>query len=225
MMADRNYLIPDEEASMFLRDEVKDEVPDEALTKFVQTYTSEKTRMFSRENMTQTYRNQEGHILYVYYAPATSKDRQGVGVVNTFVNDLTELDAQVGIVITREDFTSSARDQLKEITQPVIQIFFDFMLYANPTRHNRVPEHVRLNKVERATLLKKHKIQPNQLPAMSIDDPIVQYYGWRIGDIIKIYRNNLATDKTMTQRSITFRIVTPVTFEAAKKIKAKVVSE
>lgn len=207
MLADRGYLIPEDEIQLFLDHPNVSRPTAELLTQFIKRYTSADTKMFSRENMTQSYTNENDKVTYVYFAPLTVKDKQGIGIVTTFIDTANELAADVAIIITGEDFTSDARKSLEALTEPIIQVFFDFQLYVNPTSHYLVPKHTKLSEDERRELLTKSKIQPRQALTLSIDDPIVQYYGWLPGDLIRVDRFNLATNKTMVQRSIVYRMV------------------
>ena len=223
MLADREFLIPDDETDMFLDHPAVLQPTAELYAQFVQKYIPQEARMFSREEMTQTYADKNEKLTYVYYAPPTIKDKQGVGIVNAFINSLTTLGAEFGIIITKEGFTPDARKALDAITQPVIQVFFDHQLYSNPINHVLVPRHTRLDDEKRRNILVKYKLQPRQILTISIDDPVIRYYGWSIGDLIHISRLNLGTDKTMVKSSLAYRIVSRVKFDVEKKTtKAKV---
>ncbi len=226
MLADRGFLIPDEEIGMFLEHPNALQPTGDLLGDFVRRYTPEGSKLFSREELTHTYGDENENLIYVYFAPPTNKDKQGVGIVNAFIDAATELGAGFGIIITNEGFTPDARKALDAITQPLLQIFFDYQLYANPTTHVLAPRHTKLSEEERRTLLTKYKLQPRQILVISIDDPIVRYYGWNIGDLIKVDRVNLATNKTMVKSSIVYRMVSRMKFDVEKKAtKTKVTSQ
>lgn len=220
MLADRGYFIPQEENELFLQPESLHPTPD-LYRRFVEQYTVE--GRFSRENMAVTYINETNQLTYVYYTPS-SKNQQGVGVLANFIEAITSLAANYGIIVSNENFTPVAKESLDKITQPVIQVFFDHQLYVNPTMHVLTPLHVRLNDEERRNFLTTSKIQPRMLLTLSIDDPIVRYYGWSVGDIIRIHRVNLATTKTMVRTSIAFRMVGRIRFDQEKKIPASKVT-
>jgi len=224
MLADRGYLIPVDEIEMFLENPNSLQPTPELLADFVRRYTPENARSFSREAMSATYTDENNNKTYVYFAPLTTKEKQGVSVVNAFIDTSVEMGANVGIIITNEGFTSDARKTLDTLTEPIIQVFFDHQLYINPTTHMMTPRHTRLSPEERRSFLTKYKLQPRQILVISIDDPIVRYYGWNVGDIIKIERFNLATNKTMVKSSIAYRIVSRVKFDVEKKPAVKVTS-
>ena len=61
----------------------------------------------------------------------------------------------------------------------------------NPTKHILVPKHVKLSENEVSELKKQFSITNNsQLPNILKDDPIVRYYNFKVGDILKIDKVN-----------------------------------
>lgn len=87
------------------------------------------------------------------------------------------------------------------------QIYFEEDLTFNPTQHISVPVHEYLYPEEADIKLKQMKTSPIQLPLIKSNDPIVRYYGWVDGDIIKIYRYD-DTVSILGTRSINYRRVT-----------------
>jgi DNA-directed RNA polymerases I, II, and III subunit RPABC1 len=69
-----------------------------------------------------------------------------------------------------------------------VQIFtYDYFLF--PVAHHAfVPKHVKLTENEKKEFLKVRNISLDQLPILRDNDPIVKYYGWDVGEIIKIER-------------------------------------
>ena len=69
-----------------------------------------------------------------------------------------------------------------------IQVFSIDSLKINITKHNFVPQHTLLTFNETKDLLDYYHTDRNNIPGILITDPIVQWYNWKIGDIIKIKR-------------------------------------
>jgi DNA-directed RNA polymerase subunit H (RpoH/RPB5) len=67
-----------------------------------------------------------------------------------------------------------------------INIYGESELYYNPTINALVPTHV-IATDDDVKLLEK-KIEIKALPAILVDDPICKWYGFKKGDILKIYR-------------------------------------
>ena len=72
-----------------------------------------------------------------------------------------------------------------------LQIFWYKNMLFNPTKHILVPKHVKLSENEVSELKKQFSITNNsQLPNILKDDPIVRYYNFKVGDILKIDKVN-----------------------------------
>ena len=56
--------------------------------------------------------------------------------------------------------------------------------------HKFVPKHVILNEKEIENILKKFKIQKDQLPRILITDPVIKRIGGKVGDVIMIIRDS-----------------------------------
>lgn len=55
-------------------------------------------------------------------------------------------------------------------------------------RHVQVPRHVRLTLNEASAFEEARRIQRHQLLVLRLDDPVSQYYGFEVGDIVRIER-------------------------------------
>lgn len=216
MMSDRGNLIPENEIVMFLEDPDAMIPTQRLISAFIREYVSHETNTFSRETLTQSYADDNGQVTYIYFAPFTFKSKQGVNVITSFIEAATSIGAKRAIIITSEGFTSDAQRQIESVADPIIQIFYDFQLQANPTRHKLVPPHTKLSDDERREKLTKSRIEPRQLKNFSIDDPIVKYYGWRPGDLIRVNRTNLATNRVMVRNTISYGVVTQNRFDQEK---------
>lgn len=84
-----------------------------------------------------------------------------------------------------------------------IQVFNIDSLKINITKHHFVPEHKLLSNNETKELLEYYHTDRNNIPGILITDPIVQWYNWKIGDIIKIKRPIPGTKKF----ELTYRVV------------------
>jgi len=101
-----------------------------------------------------------------------------------------------------------------------VQFFLDDELMYNPTRHVFVPQHIGLSPEEQAEFYRTTQVQPNQLPilkftglksltptgTLEVRDPIVAYYGWLPGQVVKIIRTNSVVD-SLVEEYVTFRVV------------------
>lgn len=74
--------------------------------------------------------------------------------------------------------------------QNYCKVFFVDELITNPISNKMVPKHQLCTPKMVNRLLQKYSITVDALPKMLLRDPIVRWYGWEVGDVIKITRSN-----------------------------------
>ena len=70
------------------------------------------------------------------------------------------------------------------------------------TKNELVPKHVLFNDNEKKELLEIYKITLRQLPRISVNDPVVQTLGGKIGDVVKIIRKSVVAGETLYYRVV-----------------------
>jgi DNA-directed RNA polymerase subunit H (RpoH/RPB5) len=70
------------------------------------------------------------------------------------------------------------------------KVFFADELLGFPIGNKMVPKHELCTKDMVQELLQKHHILVDRLPKILLRDPVVRWYGWQVGDVIKITRHN-----------------------------------
>lgn len=70
-----------------------------------------------------------------------------------------------------------------------VQLFNSKKLQINITKHEFVPKHIKLDDNKKIEITEKYSLE--SFPIIQISDPVVQYYNFQRGDIIKIIRSNL----------------------------------
>ena len=76
------------------------------------------------------------------------------------------------------------------------------------SEHKLVPKHTILNDKEKEELLRKYKINLNQLPRLITSDPMIKKLNAKVGDVVKIERLSATSGKT-----IYYRVVVKGTFK------------
>ena len=71
-----------------------------------------------------------------------------------------------------------------------VDLFWLHILQINIINHTLQPTFILLSEEEKQLLLDKYNIKVNQLPKMSIQDPICKYYKYPKYSVIKIIRNS-----------------------------------
>lgn len=68
--------------------------------------------------------------------------------------------------------------------------------------HELVPEHIVLSDEEAKEVLEKYKINKENLPKISQNDPVIRAIGSKKGDIVKIIRNSPTAGKAVYYRLV-----------------------
>jgi DNA-directed RNA polymerase I, II, and III subunit RPABC1 len=164
MMADRNYLIPD--TKRINKEDFSTEKPFHYI--------------FSKRNGTSI-------ICFLCF-------NNGIDV--SVLNNLHETTKQLeirNVIYISDKITPPAK---KTIANDIVNLGVNITIFnfsemeINKTKHELVPKHILLIKEKEEELLKAYKITKNQLPKIYTTDPIVKYYGWNVGQIVKIIRKN-----------------------------------
>lgn len=228
MVSDRGYILDDNDKAWLQYDPTIEE----HVTVFINYYRSliadNKTPF--RQALNKVYiKGKEGNPhpppgdeLLVYYAsPEAGHHTIGIGPVKTIIADTLKI-KQLGwlIIISESEFTPEAIKELAKIKTFPIQHFLDVSLMYNATHHYLVPKHIPLSEEEIVAFERKTGIRRRQLPILrygdlqsraiekkkKVLDPIVSYYGFRPGQVIRVERQNFITE-TLVYQTIAHRIV------------------
>jgi len=93
------------------------------------------------------------------------------------------------IIIIHDKITSVVTNTIN-ILKDKAQVFNEDELIINITEHAFVPKHIKLNNDEKEELLSYYNASEKQIPVIYLNDPVVKYYNWNIGDLIRIERYN-----------------------------------
>ena len=94
------------------------------------------------------------------------------------------------IIVYKESITPFAVKEIEDDISKKVnieQFKLEALLY-NVTHNDLVPKHVVLTKHERDAYLSKHNLVADKLPKIFTSDPVVQYYGLKRGQMVKIER-------------------------------------
>lgn len=145
--------------------------------------------------------------MLVYYGSKTSSHKQvSAEVVREFVALATRYGVYEAILIVDAPISSTGNDSLSTLKLTRWQVFYDIDLTYNPTRHIDTPRHVLLSPEERDAKIREMKTGLSGLPIIQLDDPVVRYYGWPPGSLIRIYRDDSALS-ILAPKSINYRVV------------------
>ena len=96
------------------------------------------------------------------------------------------------IFISREPnaFTSTSLRELRKNLGNSVTVFNEKELAFNITKHSLVPRHELLSEEEKQQVLEMHQATAEQFPRLYISDPVSKYYGYQLGQLIRIHRKS-----------------------------------
>lgn len=146
--------------------------------------------------------------LLVYYGSKTNPSQKMIPaeVIREFTGLTQVNNVSQAILIVDAAISSTGNAELAAVKSPTIQIFHDSELTYNPSLRVDVPLHRKIPKKEAKLKMQELKTNSHKLPIIKLKEPIIKYYGWKIGDLICIERNDF-TVSILSPKSANYRIV------------------
>ena len=125
-------------------------------------------------------------LVYVYF---TTEPKVSIKKMREYIQHMTSSKINHAIIVYAQQITPSAKQLIPSNLE--VETFQAEELFENIKKHKLVPPQVRIeNEAEILALLKQYKmVDKNQLPRYDPLDPVVRYYHWPLGSVIKIFRN------------------------------------
>ena len=114
-------------------------------------------------------------------------DKLNIDGVKEMISIMSEYNIRHGVMVYQNSITSSARKALDLLYQYRIELFALHELQYDLTKHVYFCPH---DKVENLSELGFLKNQIPKLPRILISDPVVRYFGFAKGDVLRIRRPN-----------------------------------
>ena len=138
-------------------------------------------------------RDTEGELCLAFFS---SESRVGVKLLRQVLKDSKHASAKRVLLLSPHGLTPFAEkerlsnnEQFENTSSPFCETFTLPELSFNVTRHHLVPSHTRLPEEEIRSLLNSLKCDVSSLPRIKPSDPVVRYYGWPVGAVIRIHRS------------------------------------
>ena len=199
LLKDRNYDISDEEKIFSMDLETFNEYREKL---------SEEKALNNRRCLSNIYsKNLSSDKILVFFTDNVNKKKQiPLETIKIFMKEIAENNTQEAILIINTNLSSKSLEALRELTLVYWQFFYDSDLTYNPVLHRDVPKHELLTESEKNDKIKELRTSVSKLPIIKFTDPIVRYYGWKRGDLIRITREDTALS-CLVPISINYRIV------------------
>lgn len=200
LVQDRGYIVTPQEEAIFTM----------SLNQFA-SYVTQIAATFKSSNREALSRVYNSHIvnrkMLVYYAGKETNTKMIPKTVTLrFLELIQQQQVSEAILIIDAPMGTQAKEELNSLTLVKWQIFDDSNLTFNPTLHVDTPRHELLSAEETTRILKEMKVDISKMPIIKLTDPIVQYYGWPVGGLVRLHRNDRAVS-ILTARSINYRVI------------------
>jgi DNA-directed RNA polymerase subunit H (RpoH/RPB5) len=146
--------------------------------------------------------------MLVYYGGRTSPQQKQVSIeiVREFIGLIHRYEIHEAILIVDAVLSSLGDTELSALTLTKWQVFFDSELTYNPTQAEDTPKHELLSEEAGRAKLRELRVDASKLLIMKLDDPVVRYYGWSAGRIVRVYRDDSAIS-ILAPKTINYRII------------------
>jgi DNA-directed RNA polymerase I, II, and III subunit RPABC1 len=129
--------------------------------------------------------NTEGELCLVFFG---DEPKVGVKTLRQTKAEAEGSGAKHIIFVTRAGLTHFAQRELQAGEGARMEIFCKAELSFNVTHHSLVPPHRLVRGDERRAVLEMLDCKPAQLPKIRESDPVVRYFGWSPGSVVRVDR-------------------------------------
>eukprot|EP00455_Lapot_gusevi_P003144 TRINITY_DN112_c0_g1_i1.p1 TRINITY_DN112_c0_g1~~TRINITY_DN112_c0_g1_i1.p1 ORF type:complete len:229 (-),score=75.73 TRINITY_DN112_c0_g1_i1:278-898(-) len=187
MLADREYLVGDEDTKLSFED-------------FKEKYGGESAGIRDRMTLLARQRDDPTDQIFVFF-PEEAK--VGVKPIRNYIERMDKEKITRAIIVAQTGITAFARTVLHEMSDKyVVEQFQEDELLVNITEHVLVPRHKVLSSSEKQALLDRYKLKETQLPRIQVVDPVARYYGLTRGQVVKIIRPSETAGRYVTYRLV-----------------------
>lgn len=146
--------------------------------------------------------------MVAFYATKIKPDGKKIpiSVIKLFVDQITRFSCHEAILIIDQPLSSSSAKTLQAVTDVKWQVFYDTDLTYSPIKHVDVPVHRLLSPEEAEAKLREMKTQATHVPYIKVTDPVIRYYNWPIGGLVKIERDDFSVS-ILSPKSINYRLI------------------
>merc|ERR1719192_1907959 len=104
---------------------------------------------------------------------------------------MSEEHVSKAIFVLQNSISSAANQAIQDVSsQYDLECFTEAELMINVTEHTLNPKFFVMSNEEKAALLKKYKVNENQLPQIQKADPVARYFGLKRGQCLRIIRKS-----------------------------------
>lgn len=205
MVRDRGYEISPEEEQILTMN-IND------FPNYINGLAADNPRAATRSLLSRSYQatlpDGSTRSMLVYYGGKADPRQKQVSaeVVREFIGLVQRYRINEAILIVDAALSSTGDKELSALTLTKWQVFFDSELTYNPTRHVDTPRHELLSPEDAQAKLRELRVDLSKLLILKVDDPVVRYYGWTAGNLVRIHRDD-QTVSILAPKSINYRVI------------------
>lgn len=177
MIRDRGYIIPEEELNILTPLKSEDPVMD-----FINFYATDDMSAIKVVELSNLYYHQEAdYSIYVTFRFAEEgKAHISSKAVGRIIEDFEKTAADALILIS--DTTPSPQAKSILTNAPGYEFFDILRLQSNITKHKLQPKFEPMSDED---IAKEIRLDVAKLPRINIEDPIIKYYKWPVGTVLR----------------------------------------
>lgn len=127
--------------------------------------------------------NQDKSSVLVFFS---LNAKVGVSMARIIIQRMETLGSKHAILVYAYTPSHKGREELRAAN---VELFHCSTLFRNLIKyHKLIPRHEQIEEAEVDDLLRRLGCSKSQLPGYSRQDPVVRYYGWPVGTVVRIYR-------------------------------------
>jgi len=120
------------------------------------------------------------------------EEKVGIKPLKTYCEKMNQTGIDRAMIVYAKTITPHAKQLIQENIGQKVKYSFEYFsfqqLMNDIIEHTYVPNHRKMSQEEKELFLKTRSLKNENLPKLSIHDPISQYYQFSIGDVIEISR-------------------------------------
>lgn len=156
-------------------------------------------------DLNRTYTQPNRRTLKTIWLPENDTDKVKIDHITTQLRaHMPERIESDVIIVSSKEIGSPAGNKLEVFENLRIEFFTYDRLRINIPKHFLIDKTTLLTKAEVNEILKNLQINASNLPFILLGDMLARWYGWKAGDVIRIYSNRENMGK-----KIDYRIVVP----------------
>lgn len=184
MLEDRGYIISEEDKNI-------------GFGEFVSKLEEDKINLEAKHSKSDV------KMVYVnYILESKSFSKKDLVALKVMIDENYGTKEMAVLIIVPEKPTPQISKELQNDEYKGYEVFLTKSLLFNITKHILVPKHVLATDKEIEELLEQYKVTKSQLPRLPPTDPVAKYYGFKNGDIVKIFRQSDMTGESIYYRQV-----------------------